>query len=316
MLAKCMCVTLLVALPVLAQTSAGLLERIQHAPLTPAERQALTTAWSQKEFDRMEAVLIGAARTAQPKDHAAALCALLGALEFLDTRMKQAVQGFRQADALSPLDDSDRFTLAMALIELGDDKAARAELTRLYESHPKQPVYLYWLARLDYGQRLFEQASEKFKRVVGLDPSSARGYDNLGLTYDMLGRNEEALTAFAKATDLNRKLSKPSPWPPDNMGYFQFRQQQYDAAEANLREALKYDPKFGPAHYHLGRVLEIKNLNDEAIEEYKAAAALDSKLAEPLYSLGVLYRKRGQDAESGAALDEYRKRKALSGDPR
>jgi tetratricopeptide (TPR) repeat protein len=312
---KGLCIALLLALPLTGQTSAGLQERIRKAPLTPAQQNALTAAWSQKEFERMEGVLIGAAQTAQPKDRAAELCALLGALEFLNGRLKQAVQGFRQADALSPLDDNDRFTLAMALIDLGDDKTARIELTRLSESHPNQPLYIYWLGRLDYNQRLFDEALEKFKRVVGLDPAAARGYDNLGLTYDMLGRTEEALAAFAKATDLNRKLPKPSPWPPDNMGYFQFRQQQYDAAEANLREALKYDPKFGLAHYHLGRVLEIKNRNDEAIEEYKAAAALDLKLAEPLYSLGVLYRRRGQDAESANALAEYRKRKAPSGDP-
>jgi tetratricopeptide (TPR) repeat protein len=315
MFAKGFCVALLVTIPLLGQTSTALQERIRKAPLTPSQREAVTAAWSQKEFDRMEAVLIGAARTATPKDHASALCALLGALEFSNTRMRQAVQGFRQADALSPLDDADRFTLGMALIELGDFKASRTELTRLNESHPNHPIYLYWLGRLDYDQRLYDDAVEKFKRVVELDPGSARGYDNLGLTYDMMGRSEEALTAFTKATALNRKLPIPSPWPPDNLGNFQFHQQQFDEAEANLREALKYDPKFALAHYHLARVLENKSRNDEAIEEYKAAAALDEKSSLPLYSLGVLYRRRGQEAESASALAEYRKRRALTVDP-
>jgi tetratricopeptide (TPR) repeat protein len=313
MLAKGMCVGLLVAIQLVGQTSAGLLARIQGAPLTPVERQAVTTAWSQKEFDRLEAVLIGAARTAAPKDHASALCALLGALEFAGGRIEKAVRAFQQADLLSPLDDRDRFTLAMALIDAGDAKGSRIELTRLNQLHPNQAVYLYWLGRLDYDQRLYDDAVEKFKRVIGMEPDSARGYDNLGLAYDMLGLTEEAQTAFTKAAALNRKLPAPSPWPPDNLGYFQLRQEQFDDAEKSLREALKYDPKFALAHYHLARVLEKKSRDDEAVEEYKTAAAQDLKLALPLYSLGMLYRRRGQDAEAAVALAEYRKRRALIG---
>jgi tetratricopeptide (TPR) repeat protein len=311
MLVKGMCAGLLLAIQLFGQTSGGLQARIQNAPLTAVERQAVSTAWSQKEFDRIEAVLIGAARTAAPKDHASALCALLGALEFSGGRMERAVRAFQQADALSPLDDRDRFTLAMALIDAGDAKSSRAELTRLSALHPDQPVYLYWLGRLDYDQRLYDDAVEEFKRVIGLDPNSARGYDNLGLAYDMMGRTEEAQAAFAKAVALNRKLPAPSPWPPDNLGFFQLRLEQFDEAEKNLREALKYDPKFALAHYHLARVLEKTNRDDAAIEEYKTAAAQDVTLALPLYSLGMLYRRRGQDAEAAVALAEYRKRRAL-----
>ncbi|HXB70594.1 MAG TPA: tetratricopeptide repeat protein [Candidatus Acidoferrales bacterium] len=339
MRASRICVALLAAIPLLGQTSGRLLERIQNAPLTPDERQAVTAAFSQKDFDRLEAILLektpaGATGSEALPDRAAALGALLGALEFLSGRMKQAVQAFRRADGLRPLDDRDRFTFAMALVDLGDVKASRTELALLNERHANQPIYLYWLARLDYGQRLYDDAVEKLKRVTSLDPASVRGYDNLGLSYDMMGLTEEAQAAFAKAVALNRQLPAPSPWPPHNLGYLQLRLQQYGGAEENLREALKYDPKFALAHYHLARVLEDEAResearqnearqnearqnearNDAAIEEYKTAAALDVKLAEPLYSLGLLYRRRGRDAEAASALAEYRRRKALGAD--
>ncbi len=312
MLAKVMCAALLVAVPLPGQTRGALLERIQNAPLAPDERRAVTTSFSQKDFNRLEAILAGATPSEAPNDRAATLRALLGALEFLGGRMHQAVQAFQQADGLSPLDDHDRFTLAMALVDLGDVQASRTELNRLNQSHPDQPIYLYWLARLDYGQRLYDDAVEKFKRVTSMDPSWVRGHDNLGLSYDMLGLTEEAQTAFAKAVALNRSLPKPSPWPPHNLGYLQLRLQQFDSAENDLREALKYDPKFALAHYHLARVLENQGRSDAAIDEYKTAAALDEKLAEPLYSLVLLYHRRGREAESAAALGEYRKRKALT----
>ena len=188
----------------------------------------------------------------------------------------------------------------------------RVQLTRLDAKHPDQPVHLYWLARLDYFQRLYDAAVEKLKRVVKLDPTSVRGYDNLGLSYDMLGLTDEAQSAFSTATSLNRKQPHPSPWPPDNQGYLLFRVQKFREAEDSLRESLQYNPDFALAHYHLGRVLEKLGRDEAAAEEYKSAAALDAKFPEPLYSLGLLYRRTGKVAESENTLREYRKRKERS----
>ena len=279
----------------------GLSKRIEDAPLTADERQKIVSALSQKNFDQLEATLASSSPAGQ---------ALLGAIEFLNGRMTQAVEAFRKSDANAAIDEHDRFTLAMALVDLGDTTGSRAELVRLNRAHPDQPLYLYWLARLDYGQRLYDDAVEKFRKVTSMDPTSVRGFDNLGLSYDMAGLTSEAQEAFAKAVALNRKLPHPSAWPPHNLGYLQLRLEQFEAAEQNLREALQYDPKFAMAHYHLGRALENLGRADPAIEEYKSAAAMDEKLAVPLYNLGLLYKKKGREAEAAAALAEYRRRKA------
>jgi tetratricopeptide (TPR) repeat protein len=308
------CVLLLAAVPLFGQRPGGLGERIRSAPLPAEQGQALTASFSEKDFTRVEAILGGAVSADVPSASVAELQALLGAIEFVGGRMNQAVQAFRRSESLKPLDDHDRFTLAMALVNLGDVKGSRAELTRLNESHPDQTIYLYWLARLDYGQRLYDEAVEKLNKVIRLDPDSVRGYDNLGLSFDMMGLTDEAQGAFAKAVALNRKLPAPSPWPPHNLGYLLLRLQRYQEAEENLREALKYDPQFALAHYHLGRVLESEGQDDAAIVEYKSAAALDAKIAEPLYSLGRLYLRHGRTAEAESVLAEYKRRKALAVD--
>jgi len=297
-------VLLLAAVPLLAQRPGALVERIRNSPLPADQRQALDSAFSTKDFARIESIL--------GPEPGAELQALLGALYFVGGRMHQAVEAFRRSEALKPLDDHDRFTLAMALVNLGDVKGSRAELTRLNQSHPDRAIYLYWLARLDYGQRLYDEAVEKLNKVIRLDPNSVRGYDNLGLSFDMMGLTDEAQNAFAKAVELNRKLAAPSPWPPHNLGYLLLRLQRFHEAEENLREALKYDPQFALAHYHLGRVLESEGQDDGAISEYKAAAALDPKIAEPLYSLGRLYLRHGRNAEAESVLAEYKKRKAMA----
>ena len=299
-------VLLLAAVPLFGQRPGTLAERIRNAPLPADQRQALDSALSTKDFARIEGIL--------GPEPGAELQALLGALEFVGGRMNLAAEAFRHSDALTPLDDHDRFTLAMALVNLGDVKGSRVELTRLNQSHPDQAIYLYWLARLDYGQRLYDEAIVRLNKVIRLDPNSVRGYDNLGLSFDMMGLTDEAQNAFAKAVELNRKLVTPSPWPPHNLGYLLLRLQRFHEAEENLREALRYNPQFALAHYHLGRVLESEGQDDGAIVEYKAAAAEDAKIAEPLYSLGRLYLRHGRNAEAESVLAEYKKRKARSVD--
>jgi tetratricopeptide (TPR) repeat protein len=313
MLAK-MYVVLMAAVAMFGQRPGGLADRIRRAPLPEEQRQALSAAYSEKAFARMEAILKGSVLAEAPPASAAELQALLGALEFVGGRMNQAVHAFQRSESLKPLDDHDRFTLAMAQVNLGDVKGSRVELTRLNENHPDQPIYLYWLARLDYGQRLYDEAVEKLNKVIRLDPNSVRGYDNLGLSFDMMGFPDEAQGAFAKAVDLNRKLAAPSPWPPQNLGYLMLRLEKFHEAEEYLREALKYDPRFALAHYHLGRVLEREDNDDAAIVEYRSAAALDDKIAEPLYSLGRLYLRHGRAVEAESVLAEYTRRRALAVD--
>lgn len=291
-----------------AQKSDSLLERIRNVPLPAEQRAELVRALESKEYSRMEA-LLEARRPEAGKPQLAEIEALAGAVEFMHGRMQRAAEMFAQSEGLAPLDDRDRFTWAMALVNLGDTQPARTQLARLNSAHPDSPIYVYWLGRMDYDQRLYEDAVEKFKRVIRMEPNSVRAYDNLGLALDMLGRTDEARDAFLKATELNRKLAQPSAWPPHNLGTLLLRTQQIKEAEEALREALRYDARFSMAHYHLGRVLDAVGRDDEAITEYQAATTLEPVVVEAFYSLGLVYRRHGRTAEANAVFTEYKKRK-------
>jgi tetratricopeptide (TPR) repeat protein len=295
-----------------AQKVDNLIERIRNSPLPPEQREELERLFTGADFSRLEPVLEKQAGAPVNESASAVLYALAGAVEFLDGHMERAVVDFRLADRRAPLSDADRFTLSMALVKLNDVPAARAELTRLKGSHPESPLYLYWLARIDYDQRLYEEAVTKLRRVIQLDPASSRAYDNLGLALDMLGQEENARDAFQKAVDLNRKLPVPSAWPPHDLGSLLLRMQQFKDAETALRESLRYDSRFAMAHYHLGRVLEGEDRDSAAIDEYKAATSGDAPVMEAFYSLGLVYRRHDREADADAAFAEYKKRKAQS----
>lgn len=297
----------MLALLLLALQAGNVSARVLQAPLPEEQRGAILTALSAKDYTKIESLLSTAAAT--DAVHGAEIYALLGAIDFAGQRMRQAVQAFRRSGSLP---ERDRFTLAMALVNLGELGEARAELEKLSSLRPEQPLYLYWLGRLDYDQRRYEDAVAKLRRVVELDPWSSRGYDNLGLSLDMLGRYEEARSAFEKAAELNRRVAHPSAWPPHNLGSLLARLEKFPEAEAALRESIGYDPSFAQAHYHLGRVLEKTGREAAAAAEYRQAIALDSLLAEPCYSLGLLYRRLKRSAEADAAFAEYNRRKARS----
>jgi tetratricopeptide (TPR) repeat protein len=237
------------------------------------------------------------------------LLSLQGAVAFMDGKMAVSVTHFEKAAAIAPLREGDSFTMAMALVKLGDDKRARVVLTDLAQAHPRRPLYLYWLGRLDYDQRRYEEAIQKLQQASELDSKSARIWDSLGLAFDMQGRMEKALAAFRKAVDLNRTETHPSPWPPHNLGFLLLRMDQPQQAETALRESLRYNSNLAQSHYHLGRALEKEGRDSEAIEEYRSAVRSDTTSTDACYSLAMLYRKLHRDSDANTMFAEYKKRR-------
>ncbi len=306
MLAVRVMLCMLWAMAALAQ-SEDIFERLRQALAPTGQGEIAATALAKKNFAQVESIL--AAATASDNARRAELLSLRGGVEFLDGKMDAAAAAFGEASRLAPLNDRDNFTLAMALVKLGDDARARAVLAGLAKSHPDSAIYLYWQGRLDYDQRRYEEAVEKLDRATKLDPLSARAWDSLGLAFDMQGRAEQARGAFEKAAGLNRAEAHPSPWPPHDLGSLLLRMDQVKEAEVALRESLRYDPNLSQAHYHLGRALEKEARDTEAIDEYVRAVSLDTTSPDACYSLAMLYRKLHRDTDAETMFSEYKKRR-------
>ena len=297
---------------ILATTTAlaqgdDIFQRLRRALATSGQGELASAALARKNFAQVEEIL-AESRPSTPEARAE-LLSLRGAVEFLAGKMSAATAAFCEAAKLAPLRDSDSFTLAMAWVNLGDDTDARAQLAGLAQKYPERAIYIYWLGRLDYYQRRYEQSVEKLEKAAELDPKSARIWDSLGLAFDMQGKLEQALGAFENAAALNRDRAHPSPWPPHDLGFLLLRMEKSKEAEEALRESLRYNPKLVQAHYHLGRALEKEGKETEAIEEYVTATSGDTETADACYSLAMLYRKLHRDAEANAMFAEFKRRK-------
>jgi tetratricopeptide (TPR) repeat protein len=234
---------------------------------------------------------------------------LLGGIFFLDGKYLNSAIAYKKADAISPLDDRNRFTLALAYVELNHRDWARPELEKLRKLDPKTPLYPYWLGRLDYDAMKYSTAVAHFNKALDLDPAYTRAYDNLGLCHEALGKYDDAIKDYRKAVELNRQNTPNSPWPPLNLGALLVKLGQLQEAEEYLQESLRYDSRLAQAHYQYGLLLENGKKNEEALRELEQAARLDPAYAEPHYVLGRIYRKIGEVKKAEIEWEKFQQLK-------
>lgn len=246
--------------------------------------------------------------------HARNVLIFAGHIFFLDGSYLNAAIAWSKADAIAPLDDSSRFTLAMADVRLHHPDWARAQLARLALRNPKVALYQYWLGRLDYDGQQYARAVARLQRAIQLDTQMTRAYDTLGLCYDYLGDTEHAIATFQQAVAFNRKELHPSAWPNLDFAVALMKANQPVKAEAQLREALIYDATLPQANYRLGLVLGEQGHKQKAIAALQRAAALDPDYPEPHYALARLYSRLGRRdlATKEAKIFQFLRKKSNS----
>jgi tetratricopeptide (TPR) repeat protein len=287
-------------------SSSPILNSIRSLALDPARRDELEKAFSNRDYKRAETILVEEINR-QPKS--AQLLALVAGIFFLDSDYLNAAIAYKKAEAIAPLDERHRFTLAMSYIRLDRRDWARPELEKLAAAQPQNSLYLYWLARLDYDAQQYHTAMAKLQKVIELDPKMMRAYDSLGLCYDYLGKYDEAVKYYRKAIELNRLQPQPSPWPHLNLAIVLTGRNQLVEAEELLRDALRYDTRLPQTHYQIGLVLEKQEKYAEAIQSLKQAAIFNTTYPEPHYTLGRIYQRLGEKEKAKEEMELFQKLK-------
>ncbi|MEJ2744391.1 MAG: outer membrane protein assembly factor BamD, partial [bacterium] len=116
-----------------------------------------------------------------------------------------------------------------------DDVEAHLALGDIYQSHGKT-----------------DMAVEEYKKVISLQPLSAKAYYNLGIT--VLTKRD-----FRSAHDAFRKTLEIDPGQPTachGLGVACKELGDYDCARRGFEEALKLDPSFAPSCFSLGQLYQ------------------------------------------------------------
>jgi tetratricopeptide (TPR) repeat protein len=157
------------------------------------------------------------------------------------------------------------------------------------------------------------EAEQHFREAVQLSPSCWYALFNLGLAMELHNDWAQASAYFERS-----RLSNAD-YPPvhgkltnalNNFGLELRSKQQLDAAAAQFRKALGYEPDYWQAHYNLGLVLSQQGLYRLAIAQFRETLRLNPGYAEAknqgawaAYQEGLALAARGNRE---AALSAYR----------
>lgn len=292
-----------------------LIKMLRTLPVPEARRLKIEQAIAGRDYDSAEGLL---AEEAKNSSNSQELLLVLAHVLFLDGKQLNASVVLRKAELLGPLDERNRFLLALSYISINERRLAVPELQRLMQANPANALYPYWLSRMAYRDTNLDSALRYAETAVRLGPTLAKAYDQLGLCLAGLDRTDEAIAAYQQAIRLGEQQRLQWPWPAMNLGTLLLRLERLDDAESALRLSLKTDPRFPVAHLRLAKVLETREQWEPAIAELKEAARCDPTYPEPHYALARIYRKlkdfKAAQAESGmfAELRDADRRKGIT----
>jgi predicted O-linked N-acetylglucosamine transferase (SPINDLY family) len=185
----------------------------------------------------------------------------------------------------------------MAMVTAGrlaDAAAAALELTRQYPRH-----WLGWKTLGVVYQHLGRNAEALpcMERTVELLPSDAEAADNLGVVQQGLGRTAEAEASYRRAIAIAPGLARAH----GNLAAVLLEAGRLTEAESACRRAIQLDSTYARAHNSLGVILQQSGRPDDAEAAFRRAIALKPDYDDPHVNLGALYKSRGLRAEAEAS---------------
>lgn len=206
---------------------------------------------------------------------------LMGTLARVEGRPADARDTFRRASASAVENRFALQALALAELELGEAAQAVQILTRLERRDPKDVLTRRLRAQaLAVSGRLEESVRE-------LEETRALAPDDLELSFALAGaylglrKPDAAARLFAQIV-----AARPGPRTHVLIGRTYRDFGEYERARAELRTALKLDPRVRRAHYYLGNMIVAEKRRaglEEAVPEFQAE--LEVAPQDPLASL-------------------------------
>jgi tetratricopeptide (TPR) repeat protein len=200
--------------------------------------------------------------------------------------------------------------VALDYVLLGDYADADSWLTKSLARNTKEPESWYYLGRIKYSENRWEEAIHAFERCLEFDAHNVKAESNLGLSYEAVGRTEEAFASYRRAIGWQTQAVKPSAEPFIELGRLLVEHDKAEEAIPYLRQAAQMSPEESRAHEQLGKAYSRLNRLEDATIEMERAVALVPDSSSLHFILGQVYRKRGmiekakQELERGAALRE------------
>jgi Tfp pilus assembly protein PilF len=140
---------------------------------------------------------------------------------------------------------------------------------------------------LFFNRREFSKAIQAYQKAIELDPTYVEAYNNLGITYQMIGESDKAFEVYERATKINPKYEKGY----NNLGTLLLLKDRYEEALDAFQKALGINSNNIESHVNLGILFKNKGQLEKAIESYQTALTIDPFHKETHYNIALLYEQ-------------------------
>lgn len=147
-----------------------------------------------------------------------------------------------------------------------------------------------------------EGSIEQYLEALEDDPKLAEAWFNLGNSYNILKRKDDAENAFTKAIENEKRFVLAR----YNLGLIYRDSGRFDQALAQFRQAVDYDDQFFPAILELGLMAAAANDSETAIGHFSRVLELNPTFKEVRVHLGNAYMRSSREGALGLAENEFR----------
>ncbi len=268
---------------------------------------AAQTLMHEGKFAQAEAAL-GPLIAADPK--AAEPHYLLAYALLREDKPADSLNEYTKGAALRSPTAADLRNVALDYVLLKDLTDADRWMSRSLAMDGHDAETWYAMGRLRYTQGRYSDALTCFEKTLALNPRSVKGENNLGLAYEGLNRNDDAVHAYRTAIAWQKDDPSPSEQPLLNLAILLLHRNQTQEAQQLLEQATKIAPKEPRIHENLGQIYMHTDRVPDAVSEFASAVALAPENPRYHYLLGQAYRRSGDDSH---AKQEFARSAALNG---
>lgn len=246
-------------------------------------------------------------------------------------KLEEAIVQVEKAMAIK---NDPRFALSLAglLLKKGELDRASQLYDQILIDDPKSVRGLQGRAVIFERQGRYEESAQTLLKALALDGSDAVARFNLGVSYDHLGRKDDAIVAYRevikskgdhfeahyhlgtalweqrKFTEARDALIRASEIRPDDastrrmLGFVFEALNELDQSEVAFRKALEINPSDIGSRVSLGAVLMAKKRPEQAVIEEEKALEVDGRNAKALTILGIAQLQLGRTEQAEKAL--------------
>jgi tetratricopeptide (TPR) repeat protein len=136
----------------------------------------------------------------------------------------------------------------------------------------------------------WQDEAKLWKKTIQVNPSSARAFNNLGVSLSKEGKYAQAEEAFRTALKLEARYGRPH----GGLGFIMYKRGNPEGAIEEYKQALRLNPYLYEARLLLGQIYEEKGLIEEAKNEYQTVIKHNPYYLKAHLRLGDIFEREGK----------------------